>query len=304
MHDYADKIKLFLDHCVTETDYPGKKYVGKVRDTYDQGDKLLLATTDRLSAFDRVLTAIPFKGQVLNQVSAWWFDKTAHIIANHVIDIPEPNVMVGKKCTVFPIEFIVRAYATGSTNTSLWTHYANGEREYCGHKLPEGLVKNQALPKALLTPTTKEAVHDQPLSAADVVAQNFMTQEDWNYVSDIAMRLFEFGSEVAAKQGLILVDTKYEFGKDSDGNILIVDELHTPDSSRYWLKATYKEKFESNQEPDNLDKEIVRLWYKQHCDPYNDDNLPEAPAELRIKLANRYIQMYEMITGKDFQFPA
>lgn len=302
MKDYSEQIKAALDKCIIKTNYSGKKYVGKVRDTYDQDDKLLLVTTDRLSAFDRVLTAIPYKGQVLNQVSAWWFKQTENIIANHLLEVPEPNAMLAKKCEVFPIEFIMRGFATGSTETSLWTHYARGEREYCGHKLPEGLVKNQALPKPLLTPTTKEVEHDRPLSAAEVVAQKFMTQEDWDYVSQKALELFEFGSKLAAQHGLILVDTKYEFGKDEAGNILLIDELHTPDSSRYWLAETYQERFANQQEPDNLDKEIVRLWYREHCDPYKDKELPEAPAELRIKLAKRYIQMYEMITDTEFNF--
>jgi len=298
MNNYLEKITAELDHCITETDYPGKKHVGKVRDTYDQGDKLLLVTTDRLSAFDRALTAIPFKGQVLNQISAWWFKKTEHIIANHVIDVPEPNVMLAKKCEVFPVEFIVRAYATGSTSTSLWTHYEHGEREYCGHKLPEGLTKNQPLPRAILTPTTKEIEHDQPLSADNILQQKLMAKQDWEYVHKIALQLFNFGSKIATERGMILVDTKYEFGKDKEGNILLIDELHTPDSSRYWRTSTYQVRLAEGKEPDNFDKEIIRLWYKQHCDPYKDKTLPPAPKDLIIKLAERYIQLYEMITGE------
>ena len=293
MHDYTKKI-------ITDTNYPGKKHVGKVRDIYDQGDKLLIATTDRLSAFDRVLTAIPCKGQVLNQLSAWWFKKTEHIIPNHVIDLPEPNVMLAKKCAVFPVEFVMRAYATGSTNTSLWTHYKKGVREYCGHKLPEGLIKNQPLPRPILTPTTKEIEHDRPLSADDILKQKLMTKQDWEYVSKIALELFDFGSNLAMERGIILVDTKYEFGKDKDGNILLIDELHTPDSSRYWRASTYQMRLAEGKEPDNFDKEIVRLWYKEHCDPYKDKTLPPAPKDLIIKLAERYIQLYEMITGKIF----
>lgn len=301
MNNYIEKITAQLDHCITATNYPGKKHVGKVRDTYDQGDKLLLVTTDRLSAFDRALTAIPFKGQVLNQISAWWFKKTEHIIPNHVIAIPEPNIMLTKKCKVFPIEFIVRAYATGSTSTSLWTHYEKGEREYCGHKLPEGLTKNQPLPRTILTPTTKEIEHDQPLSANDILQQKLMTKQDWEYVSKIALQLFNFGSKIATERSMILVDTKYEFGKDKEGNILLIDELHTPDSSRYWRASTYQVRLAEGKEPDNFDKEIVRLWYKQHCDPYKDKTLPPAPKELIIKLAERYIQLYEMITGEKFK---
>ena len=299
MNDYTNQIIAALDKCTTETNFPGQKHVGKVRDTYDQGEQLLLVTTDRLSAFDRVLAAIPFKGQVLNLVSAWWFDQTKHIIANHMISTPEPNTMLAKKCQVFPVEFVVRAYATGSTSTSLWTHYATGEREYCGHKLPNGLQKNQPLPEPILTPTTKEIEHDQLLSADDILQQKLMTPEDWQYVSNIALQLFNFGSQLAAERGLILVDTKYEFGKDADGNILLIDELHTPDSSRYWNRTTYQERVEQNLEPDNFHKDVIRVWYKKHCDPYKDEILPDAPQELRIKTAQLYINLYEMITGKD-----
>jgi len=302
VHDYSKQITAALDNCITKTKYPGKKHVGKVRDTYDQGDKLLIFSTDRLSAFDRVLAAIPFKGQVLNQISAWWFKQTKHIIDNHVIEVPKPNITIAKKCKVFPVEFIVRAYVTGTTSTSLWTHYEKGEREYCGYKLPDGLVKNQPLPKPILTPTTKETTHDSPLSAQDILKQKLMRKQDWEYVSKIALQLFNFGSQLAAKRGLILVDTKYEFGEDKNGNILLVDELHTPDSSRYWRASNYQVRFVNNQEPDNFDKEILRLWYKEHCDPYKDKVLPPAPKELIIKLAQRYIQLYEMITDNKFKF--
>jgi phosphoribosylaminoimidazole-succinocarboxamide synthase len=301
VHDYSKQITAALDSCITETKYPGKKHIGKVRDTYDQDDKLLIVSTDRLSAFDRFIAAIPFKGQVLNQISAWWFKQTKHIIDNHVIEVPKPNITIAKKCKVFPVEFIVRAYVTGTTSTSLWTHYEKGEREYCGYKLPDGLIKNQPLPKPILTPTTKEAIHDRPLSAQDILKQELMRKQDWEYVSKIALQLFNFGSQLAAKCGLILVDTKYEFGEDKDGNILLVDELHTPDSSRYWRASNYQVRFVNNQEPDNFDKEILRLWYKKHCDPYKDKVLPPAPKELIIKLAQRYIQLYEMITGNKFK---
>lgn len=303
MHDYTKQITAALDKCITKTNFPGKKHIGKVRDTYDQGDKLVLVTTDRLSAFDRVLAAIPFKGQVLNQISAWWFKQTEHIIPNHVLEVPAPNVMVAKKCEVFPVEFVIRRYITGTTNTSLWTHYAKGGREYCGHKLPEGLVKNQRLEKPLLTPTTKSAEHDMPLSAEEIISQNLMSKHDWEYVSNIALKLFEFGTKTAAEREIILVDTKYEFGRDKDGNILLIDEVHTPDSSRYWLAENYEERMAKKEEPDNFDKELLRIWYKQNCDPYKDKELPPAPKELVIKLSGRYIQMYEMITGLDFKFP-
>lgn len=304
MNDYAENIRAALPFCLTETQIPvGKKYHGKVRDTYDLGDKLLLITTDRQSAFDRVLASVPFKGQVLNLTSAWWFEKTEHIIPNHVLAIPDPNVTLAKKCTVFPIEFVVRGYITGTTSTSLWTQYKNGVRHYCGHALPEGLVKNQRLAHPILTPTTKDEKHDRPISPEEIIDEQWMTADDWQKTSAAALKLFQFGVEMAAKQGLILVDTKYEMGKDADGNIVLIDEIHTPDSSRYWLSATYAERFAQQKEPDNIDKEFLRLWFNDHCDPYNDAVLPKAPDELIITLAERYIQLYEMITGNRFRFP-
>ncbi len=302
--DYTARIRSELNNCLTVTDLPvGKKYSGKVRDTYDLGDKLVLITTDRQSAFDRILAAIPFKGQVLNLTSAWWFEQTRHIVKNHVISIPDPNITVAKKCTVFPIEFVVRGYITGSTGTSLWTVYNNGSRNYCGNPLPEGLRKNQRLDHPLLTPTTKDKDHDRPISAEEIVAEGWMTQEDWEAASDIALKLFAFGQETARRHGLILVDTKYELGKDQDGNILLIDEIHTPDSSRYWIADSYESRFREGQEPENIDKEFLRLWFVEHCDPYNDPELPPAPEELVVELSKRYLLLYETITGNAFPFP-
>lgn len=301
--DYSEKLFAALPFCLTETQLAaGKKYRGKVRDTYDFGDKLILITTDRQSAFDRVLASVPYKGQVLNLTSAWWFEKTKHIIANHLIDIPDPNVTVAKKCQVFPIEFVVRGYITGTTSTSLWTQYKNGVRNYCGNSLPEGLRKNQRLTHPLLTPTTKEEQHDRPISPKEIIEENWMTEADWEIASNAAMRLYQYGVEMAFQQGLILVDTKYEFGKDEEGNIMLVDELHTPDSSRYWLAESFEERFANHQEPENIDKEFLRLWFVDHCDPYHDEVLPKAPDDLVVKLASRYIQLYEMITGNRFDF--
>ncbi len=302
--NYSEQIRCALPFCLAETNIPiGKKHQGKVRDNYDLGDKLILITTDRQSAFDRVLTCVPYKGQVLNLVSAWWFEKTEHIISNHVIAIPDPNVTMAKKCEVFPIEFVVRGYITGTTSTSIWTQYKNGVRNYCGNLLAEGLQKNQRLAKPLLTPTTKDKQHDRPISPTEIIAEGLMTEADWEQASNAAMRLYQYGVEVAEKHGLILVDTKYEFGKDIDGNIILIDEIHTPDSSRYWLSASYEQRYANQQEPENIDKEFLRLWFVDHCDPYHDQVLPEAPAELIVTLASRYIQLYEMITGNKFNFP-
>lgn len=292
-----------LPNCLTKTDFNfGKKYQGKVRDTYDLGDKLMLITTDRLSAFDRVLAAVPYKGQVLNLTSAWWFEQTEKIIPNHVIVVPDPNVTIAKKCQVFPIEFVVRGYITGTTSTSLWTQYNQGVREYCGLHFKEGLRKNERLAAPVLTPTTKDKDHDRPISPKEIVAEGWMTQADWDEASAKAMELFQFGARVAAEHGLILVDTKYEMGKDRDGNIVLVDEIHTPDSSRYWLLNHYEERFAAGKEPDNIDKEFLRLWFKDHCDPYKDKELPKAPDDLIVTLASRYIQLYEMITGLKFSY--
>jgi phosphoribosylaminoimidazole-succinocarboxamide synthase len=300
---HLDLIRQALPFCLTETSFNfGKKYQGKVRDTYDLGDKLILITTDRQSAFDRVLASVPFKGQVLNLTSAWWFEQTEHIIPNHVIVIPDPNVTIAKKCEVFQIEFVVRGYITGTTSTSLWTQYNSGVRNYCGLQFEEGLKKNQRLAAPVLTPTTKDKDHDRPISPAEIIAEGWMTQEDWDVASAAALKLFEFGTKVAAEHGLILVDTKYEMGRDADGRIVLVDEIHTPDSSRYWLSSGYEERFAAGKDPDNIDKEFLRLWFKDRCDPYKDAELPKAPDDLIVTLSSRYIQLYEMITGRPFSF--
>ncbi len=301
---YTEKIRAQLGNCLVETFLPqGKKTQGKVRDQYDLGDRLALITTDRQSAFDRVLAAIPFKGQVLNLTSAWWFEQTKHIVANQVLSIPDPNVTVARKCEVFPIEFVMRGYITGSTSTSLWTVYKNGDRNYCGNALPEGLRKNQKLAANLITPTTKEADHDRPIAPPEIVSEGWMSEADWTKCRDIAFELFAFGQKTAAANGLILVDTKYEMGRDADGNILLIDEIHTPDSSRYWLADSFEARMAAGEEPENIDKEFLRLWFKENCDPYNDAELPEAPADLVVELSSRYIHLYEKITGQSFVFP-
>jgi phosphoribosylaminoimidazole-succinocarboxamide synthase len=301
---YKDRIIGEINNTLVETVLNnGKKRTGKVRDQYEFDDKIVLITTDRQSAFDRVLASIPFKGQVLNLTSAWWFKKTKEIIPNHVIEIPDPNVTIAKKCNVIPIEFVVRGYITGSTSTSLWTVYNNGDREYCGNALPEGLIKNQKLQNNMLTPTTKEEHHDRPIAPDEIVSEGWMTQEDWNYCSTKALELFDYGQKKAAENGMILVDTKYEMGHDKDGNIILIDEIHTPDSSRYWLAESYNKRIDKGLEPENIDKEFLRLWFVDNCDPYKDERLPEAPDELVSELSSRYIYLYEKITGELFPFP-
>ena len=301
---YKGRIKAELNNTLTETSLSGRsKKTGKVRDQYDLGDQVALITTDRQSAFDRVLASIPFKGQVLNLTSAWWFSQTKHIIPNQVISVPDPNVTLAKKCEVFSIEFVVRGYITGSTSTSLWTVYNNGDREYCGNILSEGLKKNQKLEANMLTPTTKEEHHDRPIAPPEIVSEGWMSQEDWDYCSQKALALFAFGQQKAAEHGLILVDTKYEMGRDADGMIRLIDEIHTPDSSRYWIAETFDERMSAGQEPQNIDKEFLRLWFVDNCDPYKDKTLPDAPDELVTELSSRYIYLYETITGKVFPFP-
>ena len=278
---------------------------GKVRDRYDSKSSptVALVTTDRQSGFDRALAQVPYKGAVLNMTSAFWFDKTAHIIPNHIKSVPHPYVTIAKKCKPFPIEFVVRSYMTGSTSTSIWKNYQNGVRNYCGHDLPEGMKKNQKLEKNLLTPTTKEEDHDRPIAYDEIIAEKWMTKEDLEVCAKAAMAVFACGQEIAAKQGLILVDTKYEFGRDEEtGEILIIDEVHTPDSSRYWLASTYEERIAEGKEPENIDKEFLRLWFRDNCDPYNDPVLPEAPRDLVMELSRRYILLYELITGQSFDF--
>ena len=283
-----------------------RKYKGKVRDCYFGEKVSILIATDRLSGFDRSLGVIPFKGSVLNLISLWWFDKTKHIIANHVIErygLVHPNVCIARKCKPFAIEFVVRGYLTGSTSTSIWTAYNAGKRSYCGHTLQDGMVKNQKLPEIICTPTTKSEVHDMPISGSEIVAQNFMTKEHWEFCEAKALSLFKFGQAEALKHGMLLVDTKYEFGIDeASGEVLLIDEIHTPDSSRYWIAGTYEQRMKAGQTPEHIDKEFVRLWFREHCDPYKDEVLPTPPRSLLQELSCRYITLYEKITGEKFPF--
>ena len=295
-----------IPRCLKSTNLPlPGKYEGKVRDTYDlhpgQPDgQLLLVTTDRQSGFDRLLGAIPFKGQVLNRTSLHWFEQTAHLVANHVISSPHANALLARKCRVLPIEFVVRGFLTGSTDTAIWTKYRNGDRQFGGHILQDGMRKNEALPAVLLTPTTKETAHDRPIGAAEIVAEGWLTAAEWEFASAKALALFRFGQQAAAKRGLMLVDTKYEFGVAPSGEILLIDEVHTPDSSRYWLAPTYEQRLSQGREPDMIDKEFFRLWFRERCDPYADAILPTPPNELIAELASRYIQLFDGITGTEF----
>ena len=289
-----------LDHArIPELPNP---YFGKVRDCYDLADnRRILISSDRISAFDRILAAIPYKGQVLTQTARFWFDHTADICPNHVLEYPDPNVVIGKKLTILPVEIVVRGYLAGSTGTSILTLYKKGQRQMYGHTLPDGLRDNQALPDPIITPTSKafDGGHDEPLTAAEIVSQGLLTQAQWDRISSVALALFARGQEMAAKRGLILVDTKYEFGTDSDGNILLADEIHTPDSSRYWLADGYAEALATGARPPSFDKDVIRSWVVARCDPYTDP-IPEIPAEMIAATAQVYIDAYEAITGQRF----
>ena len=285
----------------TDFDFLGPKRTGKVRDVYEQPDRLVLVATDRHSSFDRIIAHIPHKGQVLNEISAYWFEQTKDIVPNHVIAVPDPNVTIGRKCRTVPVEAVVRGYITGVTDTSLWTHYAKGERDFGNFRLPDGMRKNQKLPAPVFTPSTKEEAHDRPMSPQQMVDEGIVPRETIAAVERTAIALYRRGAEIAEQRGLILVDTKYEFGTDDAGRLVLIDEIHTPDSSRYWQLGSYRARFDKDEEPDYFDKEFLRLWFRDHCDPYKDATLPPAPKELVDELSRRYIQMYERITGAAFK---
>ncbi|MBT3835492.1 phosphoribosylaminoimidazolesuccinocarboxamide synthase [Candidatus Peribacteria bacterium] len=297
----SDQISKFLTNTVEKTDFQGigDKYEGKVRDVYTSGDKRILIATDRQSAFDISWCTIPLKGQVLNQLSAWWFEQISDVMPTQVVSVPDPNVMVVKNLKMVPVEIVVRAYLTGSTQTSAWVNYKNGMRKFCGNDLPDGMVKNQKLEEIIITPTTK-AEEDELIDAEGIVSQGLATQEQWDEITEKAFALFKKGQEIAADKGLILVDTKYEMGYDEDGKLTIADEVHTPDSSRYWKADTYEEKFANGEEPEALDKEFFRLWLREQGFEYGKEK-PEITDEVRVMLAGKYIDLYERMTGKEFE---
>ena len=286
----------------TDLDGLGRKEEGKVRDSYVADGQRTIVVTDRVSAFDVVIGTIPLKGQVLNQTAAFWFGHTAEVAANHLISVPDPCVSIVRECELLPVEFVYRGYLTGSTSTSIWTNYARGVRDYCGHRLPEGLGKHEKLPEPLLTPTTKapQGQHDELISKAGILEQGLLSAERYAEAEQVTARLFAEGTEWAASRGLILVDTKYELGVDPEGNMVVIDEIHTPDSSRYWYRDTYEQALGQGRDPQALDKEYVRRWlgeqgYKGEGTP------PELPDDVRCEAARRYIEAYELITGNAFE---
>ena len=300
--------KNLLEYCLTDAEFSELPnfYRGKVRDAYGLSEgRRLLISTDRQSAFDQVFAAVPYKGQVLTQTARYWFDATSDICPNHVINYPDPNVAMVKDLKMFPIEMVVRDYMTGSTETSIWPMYQRGDRTLYGHKFPDGLVKNQKLPHTIITPTTKadHGDHDAPITESEILETQLVTNEQWFELSEKSLALFNRGRELAAKNGLILVDTKYEFGLDENGTLVVADEIHTPDSSRFWMSESYEQCMSNGKNPDSLDKEFLRLWITAQCDPYKDP-MPEIPMETLIEFSEKYIKLYELVTGKKFDKPA
>ncbi|MBI4184319.1 MAG: phosphoribosylaminoimidazolesuccinocarboxamide synthase [Proteobacteria bacterium] len=297
-----------LDNVLRDATIPElpNHYRGKVRDNYDLADgRRIIIATDRLSAFDRILTAIPLKGRVLTQLARFWFDATRDVCPNHVIEYPDPNVLVCRRLEILPVEVVVRDYLTGTTSTSIWSMYKAGGREMYGHRFPDGLREHQKLPRTILTPTTKafDAGHDEPLTPAEIVGRGLLTEDQWRRVSELALALFARGREIARQHGLILVDTKYEFGRDEAGRILLADEIHTPDSSRYWYLESYGRRLDAGERPESFDKDFVRTWVTARCDPYKDP-IPEIPREVVLEAARIYASVYETITGVPFAVPS
>jgi len=296
-------IKL-LRRALNSTNLPlSNKQSGKVRDWYDLPDgQRLIVTTDRLSAFDIILARVPFKGQVLNELSAWWFEKTKDIIPNHIISIPDPNASVVRVAEPILVEVIVRGYITGVTSTALWYRYSLGERDIYGYHFQEGLQKNALLPEPIITPTTKGGAtgHDERLTCAEVVEKGLLDKKTWDQIQAAALAIFKRGQEVALKAGMILVDTKYEFGIAADGSVVLIDEVHTPDSSRFWKADTYEARFSAGEDPENFDKEFVRIAYAEKG-YRGDGEAPQMPSDLWASASERYIQIYELLTGRAFK---
>ncbi len=304
--DLRSNLRRQLASTISRTDLDGlgAKYEGKVRDCYITSDgRRIIVVSDRLSAFDRVITTIPSKGQVLNRIAQHWFAETTHIAPNHVLEVPDPNVMIGVECEPLKVELVMRSYLTGVTSTSIWRAYERGDRTFCGHALPDGMIKNQPLPKPLLTPTTKadKGDHDVSMSREQLIASGAVTARDFDRAAEIAAALFAFGQARAAERGLILVDTKYEMGRAPSGEIVVIDEIHTPDSSRYWYAEDYAQRMAEKQEPRSLDKEYVRRWLAEQAGYRGDGDPPEVPDDVRVEAAARYVEICELITGVPFE---
>jgi phosphoribosylaminoimidazole-succinocarboxamide synthase len=299
--------KTLQDLCLqtlSETNFQGigDRIEGKVRDSYVSAGKRILIATDRVSCFDRVVGTIPLKGQILNQMATFWFEQTRNIAPNHLLETPDPSVSVVQECETLPVEFVMRGYLTGSSSTSIWTAYESGVRDYCGHVLPDGMQRHEKLAAPILTPTTKAAQgdHDALTSRAELLASGVISEALYDGAHAIAERLFAEGTRFAEKQGLILVDTKYEMGLDSKGEIIVIDEIHTPDSSRYWQLEGYESALSEDRSPASIDKEYVRLWLGEQGYK-GDGQAPELPVEVRVEAATRYIRAFEQISGHVFE---
>ncbi|MEZ4223432.1 MAG: phosphoribosylaminoimidazolesuccinocarboxamide synthase [Polyangiaceae bacterium] len=294
-----------LNHPLTATDFPqlGKKYEGKVRDNYTLPDgRRVIIVTDRISAFDRVLGTLPLKGQLLNRIAAWWFEQSKHVADNHLISVPDANAMLVKECTPLPVEMVVRAYLTGTTSTSIWVHYEEGARTFCGHDLPEGLRKHERLPKPIITPSTKAAKggHDVSASREEILKLTGMAAAEFDEAAAMAQALFAFGQKVCDERGLILVDTKYELGRTADGKLVLIDEIHTPDSSRYWFKDSYEQKMSAGEDPESFDKEHVRRFLAAQGFR-GDGPIPPIPDDVRMEASRRYCVAIETIMAAPFE---
>jgi len=292
------------ERTLGETNFSGlgRLEAGKVRDNYIAGEHRYLVATDRVSCFDVIVSTLPFKGQILNQLAAFWFEKTREVARNHLVEVPDPNVSKVLECKPLPVEFVFRAYLTGSSSTSIWTAYERGEREYCGHRLEDGMRKHEALPEPLLTPTTKAQLgaHDELTSRAVLIERGAISAERYDEAAAIGAGLFAEGRRWAESRGLILVDTKYEMGLDPEGRLVVIDEIHTPDSSRYWHRDSYERALSQGTDPTQLDKEYLRVWlgnqgYRGQGKP------PEIPIDVRCEATRRYIEAFEQITGRAFE---
>jgi phosphoribosylaminoimidazole-succinocarboxamide synthase len=299
--------KLLQELCrrtLERTDFRGlgRREEGKVRDSYVGEKRRTIVVTDRVSCFDVVVGTIPAKGQVLNQLAAFWFEKTRAIAPNHLISVPDPNVSVVRELSVLPVEFVMRGYLTGVTSTSIWTAYARGDEFYCGHRLPKGLSKHERLPEPLLTPTTKakKGDHDEPVSRAEVIERGLVSEALYDRAAKLAATLFRAGQDWAESRGLILADTKYELGLDETGTLVVADEIHTPDSSRYWYKDGYAQALSAGGDPKALDKEYVRRWLVSERGYRGEGTPPPLPDEVRCEAARRYVEAYERVTGQAF----
>ncbi|WCM27483.1 phosphoribosylaminoimidazolesuccinocarboxamide synthase [Sphingomonas sp. QA11] len=299
--DLADHASRTLDDA-TIPQLP-RHYRGKVRDNYDLADgRRIIIASDRLSAFDRILCTVPFKGQILTQTARFWFEQTADICANHVLGYPDPNVLLCRRLDILPVEIVVRGYLAGTTGTSILTLYKAGHRSMYGMTLPDGMRDNERLPTPVITPTSKEfdGGHDEPLTPAEILDRNLVTPAQWEELNATALALFARGQKLAAERGLILADTKYEFGVDAEGRIILADEIHTPDSSRYWKQASYAGRFEAGERPESFDKDFIRSWVAARCDPYKDV-IPAIPQDLVLKTSAIYVEAFETIVGQTFE---